>query len=135
MLNTMTTLNTQPTSTIPTMSLPAILLRVEGLAMFIGAIALYAHQGGSALMFILLLLAPDLGAVGYLVNPRIGSYVYNAVHLTALPITLFVLATFGGWTLGIQLALIWLAHIGMDHVAGYGFKYATEFKATHLQRV
>ncbi|MBC7813272.1 MAG: DUF4260 domain-containing protein [Burkholderiales bacterium] len=117
------------------MSLPSMLLRLEGLAVFIAAIAMYASQSASGLMFVLLLLAPDLSAIGYLVNPRIGSYLYNAVHTYSLPIALFVLATIGGWTLGIQLALIWFAHIGMDRTVGYGLKYATEFKATHLQRV
>lgn len=137
MLNTMTnTISTQSASTrISTLSLPRILLSLEGLAVFLGAIALYAHQSGSALMFIVLLLAPDLGGVGYLVNARIGSYTYNAVHFTALPIALFILATVGGWPLGVQLALIWFAHIGMDRALGYGLKYPTEFKPTHLQRV
>ena len=35
----------------------------------------------------------------------------------------------------IQLAAIWFAHIGMDRTVGYGLKYASAFKATHLQRV
>ena len=34
-----------------------------------------------------------------------------------------------------QVALIWLAHIGMDRLLGYGLKYPTAFKDTHLQRV
>ena len=36
---------------------------------------------------------------------------------------------------GVFLALIWLAHIGMDRTAGYGLKYPTEFKDTHMQHV
>ena len=35
----------------------------------------------------------------------------------------------------IQLALIWLTHIGVDRAVGYGLKYPTDFKDTHLQRV
>jgi hypothetical protein len=35
----------------------------------------------------------------------------------------------------VQLALIWLAHIGADRALGYGLKYPTAFKDTHLQRV
>ena len=31
--------------------------------------------------------------------------------------------------------LIWLAHIGADRALGYGLKYPTHFKDTHLQRV
>ena len=35
----------------------------------------------------------------------------------------------------VQIALIWLAHIGMDRMLGYGLKYPTGFKDSHLQRV
>ena len=34
-----------------------------------------------------------------------------------------------------QLALIWLVHIGADRLLGYGLKYPTAFGETHLQRV
>jgi hypothetical protein len=37
--------------------------------------------------------------------------------------------------LALQLALIWLAHIGADRALGYGLKYPTRFQDTHLQRV
>jgi hypothetical protein len=33
------------------------------------------------------------------------------------------------------LSLIWFAHIGFDRVMGFGLKYPTVFKDTHLQRV
>jgi len=32
-------------------------------------------------------------------------------------------------------ALIWLAHIGFDRALGFGLKYPTHFKDTHLQHV
>ncbi|PHB05583.1 DUF4260 family protein, partial [Bacillus pseudomycoides] len=31
--------------------------------------------------------------------------------------------------------LIWTAHIGMDRMLGYGLKYETDFKDTHIQRL
>jgi hypothetical protein len=34
-----------------------------------------------------------------------------------------------------KVALIWLAHIGADRLLGYGLKYPTTFKDTHLSRV
>jgi hypothetical protein len=33
------------------------------------------------------------------------------------------------------IALIWAAHIGFDRLVGYGLKYGTGFKETHLGRV
>jgi hypothetical protein len=116
-------------------SLPKTLLHLEGAAFFFGAIALYASQGASGVMFVLLLLAPDLSAIGYLVNPRVGSITYDAVHTYALPAALAALALAGQWPLGVQLALIWFAHISMDRMVGYGLKYPTAFKDSHLQRV
>ena len=35
----------------------------------------------------------------------------------------------------IQAGLIWLTHIGVDRLVGYGLKYPTDLKRTHLQRV
>jgi len=35
----------------------------------------------------------------------------------------------------IPYALIWLAHIGIDRALGYGLKYPTFFRDTHLQHV
>ncbi len=31
--------------------------------------------------------------------------------------------------------MIWFAHIGGDRLLGFGLKYPTEFKDTHLNRV
>jgi hypothetical protein len=116
-------------------SLPNILLRLEGLTAFVGAVLLYAHQGYSGVAFVLLLLLPDLSMIGYLVNPRIGSLTYNAVHFYTLPALLIALGLVGGIPMVVQLGLIWFAHIGMDRVSGYGLKYPTQFKDTHLGRV
>jgi hypothetical protein len=57
------------------------------------------------------------------------------VHTYTLPALLMALALATQWPLGVQLALIWFAHIGMDRTVGYGLKYPTEFKDSHLQRV
>jgi hypothetical protein len=116
-------------------SLPAVLLRVEGVVVFFGAIALYISQNASGLLFGLLFFAPDLSMIGYRINPRIGSFTYNAVHTYALPAALMALALAARWTLGIHVSLIWLAHIGMDRMLGFGLKYPTAFKDTHMQRV
>jgi hypothetical protein len=63
------------------------------------------------------------------------SVTYNAAHTYVVPLALGALALAGQWPLGVQLALIWFAHISMDRMVGYGLKYPTAFKDTHLQRV
>lgn len=116
------------------MKMPRILLHSEGLALFVAAVLLYAHLRGDGLLFVLLLFVPDAAMIGYMANPRLGSITYNAVHTLTAPIVFGLLALAAGWQLGIGLALIWLAHIGMDRALGYGLKYPTAFHDTHFQR-
>jgi hypothetical protein len=116
-------------------SVPNILLRLEGLTVFVGAVALFINQGGSGLLFALLIFAPDLGMIGYMKNARVGSMTYNAVHSYAVPAIVLALALIANTTLGIQIALIWFAHIGVDRTLGYGLKYPDNFKHTHLNEV
>jgi Domain of unknown function (DUF4260) len=109
---------------------------VEGLALLLGAVALYLHAGYEWWLFLLLLLTPDVSGAGYLFGRSTGAAVYDAAHIEALPIALGVAGVLADSNLSIQLALIWLAHIGMDRAAGYGLKYpARHHKDTHLQRV
>jgi hypothetical protein len=115
--------------------MPRIFLHLEGAAILILAIALYANMGFSWWAFALFLLAPDLAFVFYPISPRLGSIVYNLVHTYAFPLALGVFSFTSGSDLGIQVTLIWLAHIGMDRLFGYGFKYMGEAKATHFSNI
>jgi hypothetical protein len=83
----------------------------------------------------LFLLTPDIPMLLFLVNPRLGSIVYNLVHTLIFPLTLAIFSGSNGNNLGLQIALIWLAHIGMDRAVGYGFKYPGYFKQTHFSRI
>lgn len=126
---------TNTTSRPAAVSLPAALVRIEGLAVFVSASALYASLGANGWLFLLLLLVPDLSMIGYLLNTRIGAMSYNAAHTYVSPLLLTVISVLVGWDMGVPLALIWFAHIGMDRLVGYGLKYASGFKDTHLGRL
>ena len=115
--------------------MPRILLRIEGTAVFIAALVLYAQNGFSWWWFALLLLAPDLAMLGYLHSEAIGSLCYNLVHTYVLPLALGLAAMLLNFEPGWQLAIIWLAHIGMDRFVGYGLKYPDGFKVTHFSKV
>ena len=115
--------------------LPRVLLRVEGAALFTGAVVLYFHADYPWWLLLVLALAPDLSMLGYLAGVRVGAAAYDSVHTSLLPIALGVVGVLAESDVAIQLALIWLAHIGADHAFGYGLKYPTHFKDTHLQRV
>ena len=114
---------------------PATLLRVEGVALLALSVLLYWVNGGSWLLFGVLLLAPDLSMLGYLAGPSVGAAIYNAFHTYAMPAVVGALGMIFASPLAIAVALIWLAHIGVDRTVGYGLKYPTSFKDTHLQRV
>ena len=114
---------------------PRLLLHAEGLAVLAGALVLYFHAGYGWLLLVLLVLAPDLSMFGYLGGPSMGTLTYDVVHTHVGPVALAVVGVLGGWDTATQVALIWAAHIGADRLLGYGLKYPTSFKETHLQRV
>lgn len=115
--------------------LPRRLLHLEGLAVAAASLALYFDAGHGWLLLVVVILAPDLSLLGYLGGPRLGALAYDAVHTYAGPVALGAVGVLGGYDLAVQLALVWLAHIGLDRLLGYGLKYPTGFKDTHLQRV
>lgn len=114
---------------------PSLLLRTEGILFGAVAVGLYARTGTSWWLFVLLLLVPDLGMLGYLAGPRIGAATYNVTHTLVLPILVAVTGMWMQSSPALALALIWAAHIGLDRAFGYGLKYRTGFRDTHLQRV
>ncbi|OFW55165.1 MAG: hypothetical protein A2146_01905 [Actinobacteria bacterium RBG_16_67_10] len=115
--------------------LPSRLLRLEGLAVAVAALVLYFHADYGWLALVLFILAPDLSALGYLGGPSLGAASYDVVHTYVLPVTLGVVGVLVDAETATQIALVWLAHIGFDRFFGYGLKYPTGFKDTHLQRV
>jgi Domain of unknown function (DUF4260) len=114
---------------------PGTLLRLEGAAVFAASLYLYRSAGGSWGFFFLLCLWPDLSMLGYLANARLGARLYNLVHTDLWPLALGMYAYVAHRPMMMLFALIWLAHIGWDRTLGYGLKYPTFFKDTHLQRV
>ncbi|MCP4424817.1 MAG: DUF4260 domain-containing protein [Chloroflexi bacterium] len=115
--------------------MPGVMLRLEGTAVFIFAALAYGRLDFSWLTFVLALLWPDVAFVVYALNPRWGSVIYNLLHSYPLPLALTAVAYLLPWSIGLQIGLIWLAHIGMDRTFGYGLKYLGQFKQTHLNRV
>lgn len=126
-------MNNEPEKRATTMA--SILLRLEGGVVLASAIAAYAYTNGNGWAFVGLLLAPDLAMLGYLANVRLGSLLYNIAHFYALPGAIIAAALLTNTPVLLHIGLIWMAHIGMDRLMGYGLKYPTHFKDTHLQHV
>jgi hypothetical protein len=115
--------------------LPRVLLGAEGAVAFVAATALYFHGDHPWWLFLVLILAPDLAMVGYAFGARAGAIAYDALHTYAVPVTLAAAGVVWDVDTLVAVALIWIAHIGADRAIGYGLKYPSGFKDTHLQRV
>jgi hypothetical protein len=112
-----------------------ILLRLEGLTLFAAMLVLYATWGGSWWIFAVLFFAPDLSFAAYLIDRKTGALVYNAVHSYMAPVALMTVGFAFDEPLILSIAMIWLAHIGIDRALGYGLKYTAGFGFTHLGRL
>ena len=119
----------------PPLIRPTVLLRLEAAAALAVAAGLYGAHGGGWALFALLLLAPDLSALGYLAGSATGAAWYNAAHTYLVPAALGAVGLTTGHAQLPLLALIWAAHIGLDRLLGYGLKYPDGFKRTHLSDV
>ncbi len=108
------------------------LLKLEEAAIFLFCIFLFSKLNFEWWWFPILLFLPDIGMIGYVLNPRFGALTYNLTHhrLTASIVALYAI-TYGNdsWKL---IAIILFAHIAFDRVLGYGLKYNDSFQNTHL---
>lgn len=111
-----------------------LLLRLEGATMLAAALVAYRQFGGEWGMFFLLLLVPDLSMAGYLFGPSTGARAYNAIHSYLGPALLAGLAWWLQHASSIPylVSAVWIAHIGLDRLLGFGLKYPAGFKFTHL---
>jgi hypothetical protein len=114
---------------------PEVLLRIEHAVVLAVVVYIYHSTGAGWGLFALLFLWPDLGMLGYLANVKIGAALYNISHITAFPAVLAVYSFAMSRAGLLAFSLTWLAHIECDRVIGYGLKYPTSFKDTHLQQL
>ncbi len=114
---------------------PSLLLKIEFAAFFLATILLYSHLHFSWLLFAILFLAPDLSMFGYLAGARAGSALYNLGHVLFIPLALLIAGHYTAHPKLMAIAIIWLSHIALDRLLGYGLKYPADFKHTHLQHV
>ncbi len=117
------------------LTLPPILLRMEGAIVLVLSVLLYILNGGGWILFVLLFLVPDLSMLGYLGGSRAGAISYNLFHNYVPPGLLVAFGLFAASPLLASVALVWFAHIGFDRMVGFGLKYPNDFFDTHLHRL
>ncbi|MFN3744278.1 MAG: DUF4260 domain-containing protein [Hyphomicrobiaceae bacterium] len=123
-----------PPSATPTGAVRHI-LRLEGAVVAGAALIGYTHLGASWWLFTMAVVAPDLSIAAYLAGPRVGALTYNLAHSTIGPVVLGTSAYLADAILLVAVSLVWLFHIGIDRMLGFGLKYASGFKNTHLGRI
>ena len=112
------------------------ILRLEEAFQFaLGLFAFYYQTDFAGWMFWALLLTPDLGMLGYLVNTRVGAYTYNLLHYKFIAVICYLTGLVLNQPVLILSGIIIFSHASMDRVFGYGLKYSDDFKNTHLGRI
>ena len=115
--------------------MPKTILHLEGLAVLLVSLYVYDVFGFSWLWFIVGILLPDASMIGYLKGKKLGAIIYNLVHNYLLALGLVALGFLTTNDTSFAVGLILTAHVGMDRLCGFGLKYPTAFKDTHMQRV
>lgn len=108
------------------------ILKLEAAVFFIATVWAYYLVGASWWLFLALILIPDVFMVGYIKNSKIGALVYNTGHMYVVPLLLLGTYLLFHIPVLLPISIIWLAHISMDRMLGYGLKLDTGFKDTHL---
>lgn len=111
---------------------PKILLRLEGLGVFVLSLLAYAQWGSDWSTLAWFFLAPDLAMLAYVLGPKAGAAAYNLSHTSLGPVAMLAIGVLWPSPMAITVGLIWAAHIGFDRALGYGLKYAQGFTLTHL---
>ncbi len=111
--------------------------RVEGAAVFLAGLALYAAGDApfSLWVAILVFLAPDLTFAGYLAGPRIGALLYNTAHVYAFGLIVMAIGVLAAGPGIVAIGTLWVMHSGFDRALGYGLKSTEGFGVTHLGRI
>lgn len=108
---------------------------MEGLLTLAASMTFYGPLDGEWLRFCALFLVPDVGILPFLCGqPRLGRFTYNATHTYTVPLVLALSAQLIDVAVGVELAAIWMAHIGVDRMLGYGLKTGPRWSDTHLGR-
>ena len=108
------------------------LLKLEELGQFLLSIILFNQLDYVWWVFPACLLLPDLSMIGYVVNTKIGAWLYNFFHHKLLAIAVWILGFCLNNSLLSLAGVILFGHSAMDRALGYGLKFNDDFKHTHL---
>lgn len=108
------------------------LLILEEVALLGFSIFLFQQTSFEWWWYPALILVPDVGMMGYLVNPGIGALTYNLFHHKAIAVAVLCAGFVYTQPWVVLSGIILLGHASMDRIFGYGLKYPDSFFNTHL---
>lgn len=110
-------------------------IRIEELAMLVLGIYLFNLLDYDWWWFLVFILAPDIGMIGYLINTEIGAFTYNLFHHRAIAIALYLMGIYLNNQPLQFTGIILFSHAAMDRIFGYGLKYPDSFSNTHMGKI
>ena len=108
------------------------IIRAEEALLFVMAVYLNNFLPYAWWVYWAWFFVPDLGMIGYAINPRAGATMYNIVHHKGIAILIGIAGYYFHQTELIFAGLVLLGHSSFDRVMGYGLKYDDSFNHTHL---
>ncbi|TAI47172.1 DUF4260 domain-containing protein [Flagellimonas allohymeniacidonis] len=111
------------------------IIQLEEVLMFILGIYLFSILDYRWFWFLILILTPDIGMLGYLFGNKVGAVLYNIFHHKGLAIALYLLGIYFELPVMQLGGIILFSHSAMDRAMGYGLKYEKGFKFTHLGEI
>lgn len=82
--------------------------------------------------FLAWFLSPDIGFIGYAINPRVGAVTYNVLHHRGIAIAVGVAGLILDLPPLMLAGTVLFGHCAFDRMLGYGLKYSDSFNNTHL---
>ena len=107
-------------------------IKLEEAMMLALSLFLFHQQSFSWAWFAVLFLAPDLGMLGYVLNPKIGAITYNLAHHKGIAILIYLSGIYFSLPHFQFAGILLFAHSSFDRILGYGLKYPDSFQHTHL---
>ena len=77
----------------------------------------------------------DAFMIGYIISPKAGAFTYNIGHNMTIPTFLIAYGVFTGTEIVSLVGFVWIFHIAVDRLLGYGLKHKESFHKTHLGNI
>ena len=110
-------------------------LKLENIGLFLLSVFLFSRLQFELWWFPVCLLLPDLSMMGYIFGNKTGAVAYNLFHHQGIAVSIYLIGIYvdNQWVQFIGIIL--LAHSVMDRIFGYGLKFFSGFKETHLGKI